>query len=39
VHSNDQFIEFFKETIDNLPQNTILKGLLVDEGFFSEDNW
>src|SRR6056297_1778208 len=38
VHSNEQFIEFFKETINNLPQNTILKGVLVDKGFFSEDN-
>ena len=38
VHSNDQFIEFLEETINNLPQNTILKGILVDKGFFSEDN-
>ena len=28
-----------KETIDNLSQNKILKGLLVDKGFFSEYNW
>gem|GEM_PF-2831297 len=39
MHSNEQFIKFFKETIDNLPQNTILKGVLIDKGFFSEDIW
>jgi len=38
VHSNEQFVEFLEETINNLPQNTILKGVLVDKGFFSEDN-
>ena len=27
-------LNFSKETIDNLPQKTILKGLLVDKGFF-----
>ena len=31
-------LNFLKETIDNLPQNTILKGVLIDKGFFSEDN-
>ena len=39
VHSNEQFIEFLEGTINNLPENTILKGILVDNGFFSEDNW
>lgn len=38
VHSNGQFIEFLKETIDNLPQNTVLKGILADKGFFSQYN-
>ena len=39
VHSNGQFIDFLKETIDNLPKNTVLKGILADKGFFSEDNF
>jgi signal peptidase I len=38
VHSNDQFADFLKETINNLPQNTVLKGVLADRGFFSEKN-
>lgn len=38
VHSNGDFIEFFEETINGLPSNTILKGVLVDRGFFSEEN-
>lgn len=39
VHSNGQFIDFLEETIDNLPKNTVLKGILADKGFFSENNF
>ena len=39
VHSNGQFIDFLKEAIKNLPKNTVLKGILADKGFFSQDNF
>jgi len=36
AHSSDRFKDFLEETINSLPQNTVLKGILADSGFFSE---
>ncbi len=35
-HSNKNFLEFLKETVNNLPNKWIMRRLRVDKGFFDE---
>ena len=39
THSNDQFLEFFNQTVGYLPHNYVLKGARLDKGFFDEKNF
>jgi len=39
THSNEGFLDFFKETISLLGPRTVVKGVRLDKGFFDEKNF
>lgn len=39
THSNEKFLEFFKDTEKKLPKHYVLKRVRLDKGFFDQDNF